>query len=371
MYILFSMLILNGIGRLRRRGPLKVHFEVTNRCNFHCDFCPAQVSTRAQQDMDYDLLQKGIEEVARDRIAPAVGFHVLGEPLLYSKLCDAIAYAKQRSLRTELTTNGSLLTADRVRALSEAGLDSLTISLQTDESEHACRGAGIPFDRYYRGVLDAVRLASELGRMEVVLCAMDTSTRWLFDVDTAMRLVQGRAGYREKLRRFVRDTCRAIGVPPAVLGVLPLSRPALLQLSDRVSIYAQPFADWGNAFTRRAVRPARFGACGYALANIGVLSNGDVTICCADYDGSTTLGNLRDASLAGLLASDAAQAIQRGFHWWRPVHPHCRRCLGSPGRIRGVVKGLVSIYLFGFRGFEPARVRQVRLSAASDAMAAR
>jgi len=67
-------------------------------------------------------------------------------------------------------------------------------------------------------------------------------------------------------------------------------------------VHVVPLGDWGNAFTSRRVHPDRLGACGFALRKVGVLSNGEVTICCPDYDGHTSLGNLHISSLGTCFA---------------------------------------------------------------------
>ena len=348
---------------------MKVYFEVTNFCNFGCDFCPSDGSRRKAQHMDFSLFAKGIDDIVRDRVTDTVGFHVLGEPLLYPRLFDALRYAKSKGLRTEINTNGSLLAEERVGRLVEAGLDTLSISAQIiDEKDHACRGSSLPFERYYRGILEAVRLVQESGsETKVVLCAMDTSTRRYFDIDRPMRMNGNRAAFKQKLSRLILDTYSALGQPvpreevAAALGRLSLNQPRYIRIDDHIAVYAQPFADWGNAFTARKVHPAKVGFCGYALTNVGVLSDGKVTICCADYDGKTALGNLATSSLAALLASKEAQAIRTGFQKMKIVHPYCQRCVGSPNRVKALFKGLASIYLFKLIEFQPARVKEVAL----------
>lgn len=347
----------------------KVYFEVTNYCNFRCDFCPQAESRRASRHMDWALFAKGIDEVARDRVADTVGFHVLGEPLLYPKILEALAYARSRGLRTEMNTNGSLLTPERVNGLIEAGLGALCVSVQVfDAQAHACRGTALPYEKYTRRVMDAVRLIhASGGEMQMVLCAMDTSTRRYFDIDKVMRVNGRHSAFGANLARFILDLYATVNTPmsseqvAAAVRKLNLAVPQFVRLTDRLQVYAQPLADWGNAFTARRVHPARVGACGYALKNVGVLSNGEVTICCADYDGHTSLGNLRSNPLAAMLASDQAEAIRAGFRQNRIVHPYCQRCIGSPNLLKAWFKGLMSIYLFKGLGFEPARVKRVPL----------
>lgn len=346
----------------------KVYLEVTNICNFGCDFCPSLGSRRKRHHMDFALFQKGIDDIARDKIASRVGFHILGEPLLYPRLLDALCYARRSGLKTEINTNGSLLTEDKVGQLAAAGLDMLAVSVQMiGEREHECRGSSVPFNQYYQRVLQATQLLQSNGT-DVVLCLMDTSTKKYFDIDKLMRLNGKRDAFRAELARFALDVYAAINkpAPPAdvetALSRLNLTRPQFVQLDEHVKVYVQPFADWGNAFTSKHVHPASLGFCGYALTNVGILNNGEVTICCADYDGHTSLGNIRTQSLASLLSSEKAQAIRTGFQKIKIVHPYCQRCIGSTNKLKALFKGLASVYLFKLLDFQPARVREVALN---------
>jgi hypothetical protein len=120
---------------------------------------------------------------------------------------------------------------------------------------------------------------------------MNTSTKKFFDIDTRMRINGKKSTFQENLVRFVLDIYAAIERKTsreevaAAVRRLNLNHPQFVQLDEHITIYVQPFADWGNAFTARRIYPAKIGFCGYALQNVGVLNNGEVTIRCADYDG--------------------------------------------------------------------------------------
>ncbi len=353
----------------KRPKATKVYFEMTNYCNFNCDFCPSNESRRKRQHMDFALFRKGIDEIVQEQIADTVGFHILGEPLLYPRIYEALDYARTAGLRTEVNTNGSLLTEDRIAQLVAARLGQLAISVQTvGEQAFECRGSGLGYNTYYRRVMDGVRQIAESGsEMDVVLCFMDTSTRRFFDIDKIMRLGGETDTVGHKLAPFILDIYSALGrqVPrhdvEAALRKLSLADPKFVRIDEHIKVYVQPLADWGNAFTDRKVYPAHIGSCGYALSNVGVLNNGEVTICCADYDGKTSLGNLNNSSLSGILSSEKAQAIREGFGKMKVVHPYCQRCIGSPNRVKALFKGLMSIYLFRMLSFQPARVKEVAL----------
>jgi sulfatase maturation enzyme AslB (radical SAM superfamily) len=349
--------------------PNKVYFELTNTCNFDCDFCPSSQCHRPRAMMDFALYTQGIDDVVRDGITDRVGFHILGEPLLYPRLPEAIAYARERGLRTELTTNGSLLDECHVQQLLDAGLSHLVISLQAlGEEDHRSRGAALSFPAYYSRVMRAAKCVAEAeGDTEVTLSIMNPSTLRFFDVDRRIRLGQDGASPRARLRRLIDDTAAAIGgdlTAKAVqsrLARINLSSPRTIRLHPKVSVFAQPVADWGNAFTGRPVHAARLGYCGYALKGVGVLSDGRVTICCVDYDGNTSLGNLQDASLGSLLSWGPANTVRRGLRQGRLVHPYCQHCFGGASLARTVVKSLGSLVLVPLATRLPALTREVSL----------
>jgi len=116
-----------------------LRISVTDRCNFRCVYCmPKEVF-----DKDYEYLPHGdllsFEEIARvARLFVAHGVEKLrltgGEPLLRKNLerlvgmLRAIPTPSGRPLDLTLTTNGSIL-ARKARALKDAGLDRVTVSL--------------------------------------------------------------------------------------------------------------------------------------------------------------------------------------------------------------------------------------------------
>jgi len=238
-----------------------------------------------------------------------------------------------------------------------------------DGKAHQGRGSRVSFDEYYAGIMDAIRLIKERGcEMDVVLVAMNTSTIKFFDIDKSMRKNGNGNGFRNNLSSLFLDTYAALDSKVSreemetALRRLSLLKPRLIRIDDHVAVSVLPFGDWGNAFTSRKVYPAKIGFCGYALNNVGVLSNGEVTICCPDFNGRTSLGNLRSESLTSLLSSEPARTIREGFRRMRVVHPYCQRCIGSTNRIKAMFKGLASIILFKGIGLKTAgRMREISL----------
>jgi cyclic pyranopterin phosphate synthase len=116
-----------------------LRISVTDRCNFRCVYCmPKEVFGKDYPYLPHsDLLSfEEITRVARIFIAHGVEKIRLtgGEPLLRKNLEHLVAMLRAlptpsgRPLDLTLTTNGSLL-ARKARALKEAGLDRVTVSL--------------------------------------------------------------------------------------------------------------------------------------------------------------------------------------------------------------------------------------------------
>lgn len=332
----------------------KVYIEVTNFCNFRCDFCPLRLSNRKRIHLDFDLYTKIIDDISGNEITKTVGFHILGEPLLYPHVFKAVRYARENGLRTEMTSNGSLLTQERVRGLAEAGLDRLTISLQRfGETDHEARRAPMPFDQYYERILEAVRLfGSSNYSTEVLVLFMNTATKRFFDVELPMRMAWDRKSFDAGLARVLRDINEVAGVEvtleqaSTVVGKLKTYQGAVFRIDENVLIAVRPFFDWGNAFNNDTVYPSRFGFCNLAFTSLGILSNGNVVICCADYEGDTSLGNIREHSMNEMLLAEKAQSIIEGLQHWRLVHPRCQNCFGSTNLVKTVFKSLILTGMF-------------------------
>jgi MoaA/NifB/PqqE/SkfB family radical SAM enzyme len=341
--------------------PNKIYFELTNACNFNCDFCPITISSRRTHFMDFSLYTKGIDDIVRSKITDTIGFHVLGEPLLYPQIFQALEYAKKHSLRIELTTNGSLLTEECVRNLIRCKLDKLSISLETSIAmDHESRGSQTRFEEYFQQVLNAVRIIHrEDANLKLEISMMNPISGKYFDIDRDLKITAKNEAYREKLLSLIRDLLPVLSPPPnkraveSQIRALQLNKPLIIRIDDHTAIYIQMLGDWGNAFAARKIYPSKIGFCGYALKNIGILNNGEVTICCVDYDGKTSLGNLNDSDLASILMSERACLIRNGFKRLRLVDPHCQRCIGSTHPLKTAVKSLVSIYLFKVLRFKP------------------
>ena len=143
---------------LRGRRLRDLRISVTDRCNFRCIYC----MPRAVFDSDYRFLPHSailsFEEIARlARVFVAMGVEKLrltgGEPLVRRDLDRLIAMLAETGVDIALTTSGSLL-AKQARALKAAGLQRVTVSLDSldDATFRAMNDADYPVARVLEGI---------------------------------------------------------------------------------------------------------------------------------------------------------------------------------------------------------------------------
>ena len=141
--------------------PYALLAEVTYRCPLHCPYCsnpttvgaavpsgeragPNALRTAHTTTNNSELTTEEWNRVISEAVALGVlqiGFSG-GEPLARSDLAELIRSAREAKLYTNLITSGIGLDDDRLRALRDAGLDSVQLSFQSDESSLADEIAG-------------------------------------------------------------------------------------------------------------------------------------------------------------------------------------------------------------------------------------
>src|SRR5215469_2144458 len=143
------------------RPPVCLYLEVTNRCNLLCTTCPRTYEElEPPADMSWELFTSIVDQ-ATD-LARAV-LHGVGEPMLVKNLPRMVRYLKDRGAYVLFNTNGTVLSERNGRALIDAGLDELRVSLDASnrESFKAIRGRD-----YFGRITRNVRAFRELQQRE-------------------------------------------------------------------------------------------------------------------------------------------------------------------------------------------------------------
>jgi cyclic pyranopterin phosphate synthase len=159
--------LLKGITDKLGRPVRDLRISVTDRCNFRCTYCmPAEVFGEKYEFLPrpHILTFEEIERLAR--LFAAAGVSKLritgGEPLVRANLPELIESLSAIDGIDDiaLTTNGYLL-AQNAQALKDAGLNRLTISLDSIDEDIFKQMSGRP--QGPANTLEGIKVATELG----------------------------------------------------------------------------------------------------------------------------------------------------------------------------------------------------------------
>lgn len=179
-------------------NPRSIIFECTTRCNHACAYCynvwlggeypqvgvpprpyPLQEGTTGglgcdrvdcgeHGELDTDETQEIVRRAIDGSECEAFTF-TGGEPLLRRDLDVLVACADERDVQTNVITNGSLLTPERIASLMAAGVDVFQISLPSADRGVFEQITGSPhFDRVTEAIVD-VQLAGANAAVVVVV----------------------------------------------------------------------------------------------------------------------------------------------------------------------------------------------------------
>jgi radical SAM protein with 4Fe4S-binding SPASM domain len=124
-----------GISKpLKLQAPFLVVWNYTNACNLRCKHCYQGAGRMSKDELSLDT-RLGIVDQLADNDVVSIAFSG-GEPLLRDDFWEVARYASNKGLYLSLATNGTLLTKEVVRQLTDIGVEYFEISL---DSVHPAR----------------------------------------------------------------------------------------------------------------------------------------------------------------------------------------------------------------------------------------
>jgi MoaA/NifB/PqqE/SkfB family radical SAM enzyme len=331
---------LAGVSEAIRGGAPAVRdakLKVTSRCNLACQMCDYWRTTR-EETLSLEEWPGVIDQLAD---LGCRKLHVSGgEPFLRPDLLEILEHGVARKLKVNLTTNGTLLTEDRIRRLARSGVNAVSVSLDgpTAKLHDRIRGRPGSFKRSvkairrlvraverrqarlkvrinvvlmrenYRRLPDMVRLAADLGAVDLVPMPVDAGD----EGPERMRLTL------RELRRFNAEVAPAAHAAREEAGFsCPPERVHPFGASERDLAYAER-GRYARGYHER--RP-----CYAPWLHTFVAGNGDVFLCCMTASAITPLGNLRQSSLREVLEGERYREVRADFLRGRNLD-HCHRC---------------------------------------------
>lgn len=147
--------------KMSSTGETSVYIQTNTFCNQKCVFCNRPPTESYQTGLSTNLtdIKNKIKELSSEPTVKRIIF-TGGEPLLYPQLVEAITYAKKYKFITEIQTNGTLLSLDKLKTLKKAGLDIINFALHSHLKRISNKLRGVKFG--YENIIQNIKLADGL-----------------------------------------------------------------------------------------------------------------------------------------------------------------------------------------------------------------
>lgn len=138
--------------------PRQLSIALTNRCNARCTYCGHKDKT-LHSDMDIELYKKIIDSMDFiEEVQP----QIVGEPLLYPHIIEAVRYAKKTKKDVIIYTNGSIYSEELAKGLFEAGLNKLIFSIDDDNKRgFEIQRVGLDWNNVYNNFLKFKKIRND------------------------------------------------------------------------------------------------------------------------------------------------------------------------------------------------------------------
>ena len=315
--------------------PRSLYLETTSRCNSLCETCILTFGGREpQRDLSWGEFRRVVDQFP---VLDRVLLHGIGEPLLNRELPRMIAHLKARHAEVLFNSNAITLSAKAARALIDAGLDELRVSLDASTPATYQRIRGVDaFDRVLENLEQLAHLKRELGLARPLVSLWFTALKDNIEEIPGLARLAVRAGATGiHLQRLVYNGLGLATEEQSLYGRLHEREAALIQAAEAAArATGVHFSASGATAPEVSLTPAREGqpwsACRRPWTLAYVTVNGNALPCCiapwitGHYDG-IILGNLYRESLEEVWWGERYLGFRRALQTADPPEP-CRGC---------------------------------------------
>jgi radical SAM protein with 4Fe4S-binding SPASM domain len=308
--------------------PMYVVWEVTLRCDQACRFCGSRAGA-ARAD---ELTTVEIEDVAgqlADLGCREVALHG-GEAYLRDDFLQIVRAISRRGMEATMVTGGRGFTAQLARQAAEAGLRSVSLSIdglaEVHDELRGLRGGHARALEALQHLLDAgigVGCNTQLNRKnfrQLPALAAQLCRYPLYGWQVQLMVPMGRAAEAGELWLQPYDLLEVI---PVVAAVRQQCEPLGLKLwpGDNVGY----FGPWEHVLRHERSRSGHAGGCGGGILTLGLESHGDIKGCSAMSSEGFVAGNVRSSRLQEVWQHAPELRLMRDFKL-EDLWGYCRAC---------------------------------------------
>ena len=290
------------LSRFTPSFPQIIQIQTQYGCNARCVFCPmGREQNQIHGRMEDATFQRIVDE-AIDSGVKVLSPYLQNDPLVDRHMHERIAYVRERRgsrllPKTKLVTNGALLTEDRSVNLIKAGLEYIVFSVHGIEPViYNDLMQGPKFETTIRNVERFVQVKSELRSRTPNVEVWAVRTK-----EIEAQLPEVRAFWRA---RGIRFKARA------------LDNRAHPEITDNTDL-GMDDDEWKYATH-----------CAIPFWRAWVLWNGDMVLCCVDWERKHVFGNIHEQSIREIWNSEGYRAYRERMRRNDFAGTLCEHCKG-------------------------------------------
>lgn len=271
------------------RYPNHLEIETSSFCQLKCIFCPHKDMKRKQGNMTLALLEKIIDE-SRGK-TKTCHLHQIGEPLFNDDLPHMIHYTKNADIHTSISTNAMMLNELWIERLTNCEPDEITLCLDAFNKEQYNKyRVGGDWEKVNKNILNYLEVYKDLKKEAHIIIQ-------LIKMDQDDGDILGFIEYWSKL------------------------------LGNRGTVNIKQYSTFGGYVKDiPGDTPPRRHGCKYPWTHTAIHWNGDMCICCRDYEGITKVGNINDNSISELYNSLKYEVYRDEFGTKSFYNDLCKNC---------------------------------------------
>jgi len=276
--------------------PKFLQIENTNICNARCIMCPHTSMKRKQKIMDQKKFEKTIKRVLKDY--PSIKTIIItgfGEPLIDKEIVKKIKFINRLypKLQIDIYTNASLLDKKIAEELLKTKLHKINFSINGTKKTYK-KMMGLNYNKTVKNVLNFIKRRKELKK------------KWPL-VNISLMILKENEKDVEEFQKF------------------------WINKADSVMIY--PPSNWAGKqkinFAVQTPFKIKRWACNALWQYITIDVEGNLIMCCRDYESKIKLGNILNKNAKEIFEGKKINDIRKRQLEGDFSMPICNRCDNS------------------------------------------
>ncbi len=319
----------------------EVNIELTNHCNFNCWFCPRHAMSREKSMMNYEQFKQMILNLNSANFLKEIALAGIGEPTLHPDLIKMISFIKKNTpFKVVLTTNASKFAKQSfIDELLESNLDKITVSFRISDhiKNKTSLASDIDYEKYINSILKLVETVYKSNyntEIELAFFKETYYSKYILDVNTDdfinTKLLND---FFNKFSRLLNinlpsydDYTRGISSYLSNVDRIPVTEGISVRF-DGLSSWTTSVEKYGNSAT---CYPSKYGSCFGMRTHFAIYWNGDVSVCCADFDVKNIIGNIfEEKDIINILSGEKAVSYAEQLRDNRMPTKTCQICRGG------------------------------------------